>query len=927
MVDLLVEPSVGGRPGLSEPWTNTPDEVVDLLDSSAEVGLSSAVAAQRLASDGPNELAKEKGKTIWQRLWEQLKNPMVLVLLAAAIISTVVAYLAHGEIHEYIEAGIILAVVILNCAMGVYQEAKADSAIEALQKMSASEAKVKRDGTVIKLPSSQLVVGDLVLLEAGDSVPADVRLLHAASLRTEESALTGESLPVEKSIDPLPGEDGPVTLGDRRNMAYMGTSVVYGRGEAVVVATGMKTEMGKIAGLLAAAEATETPLQRRMSKLSKTLSFLVLGICLVVFAVQILRTDAALRWDLGHTIMPSFMLAISLAVAAIPEGLAAVVTIVLSMGVTKMAKRHAIVRNLTSVETLGSAQVICSDKTGTITQNKMTVVDSFSDDNASLARGMALASDSQLAPDGNIVGDPTENALVAYALEQNMNKQELDQQFPRVGEAPFDSDRKMMSTLHDNGITGDVEDVIQYTKGAPDEVLLKCKWIMDEGERRPITQADIDEIHEANAAFADRALRVLALATRDWAQLPESHQITPEYLEDDLTFVGLVAEMDPVRPEVKDAVQTAAKSGIRVVMITGDSAPTAGAIAKEIGITDDAKKVLTGRQLDEISDADFLNEVKNYNVYARVQPEHKVRIVKALQANGLISSMTGDGVNDSPSLKAADIGVGMGITGTDVSKGASDIVLSDDNFATIVSAVEEGRRIYDNIRKTIQFLLSTNLAEVLAIFAATIMGFPLFRPVHLLFINLITDSLPAIALGMEETEPGVMDRAPREGNESLFANGLGIDIIWQGIVIAALTLLSYFWVGSIAAHGYGYARGSEEWVATAMTAAFITLVFNEIAKGLATRSIDRSIFRLKGHNKLMFLAILVSAALSLALIYVPPLARAFRLVPLDFSEFAVAAGLGLAIFPIIEIYKEIRYRIRESHRPQGLPYAAAPTAG
>ena len=912
MVNLLVEP-----------WANTPDEVLDLVDSSAEVGLSSAVAAQRLAADGPNELAKEKGKTIWQRLWEQIRNPMVLVLLAAAIISAVVAYLAgraaggHADPFEYVEAGIILAVVILNCAMGVYQEAKADSAIEALAKMSASEAKVKRDGTVVKLPSSQLVVGDLVLLEAGDSVPADVRLLHAASLRTEESALTGESLPVEKFIDPLPTADGPITLGDRRNMAYMGTSVVYGRGEAVVVATGMNTEMGKIAGLLAAAEATETPLQRRMSKLSKTLSFLVLGICLVVFAVQVLRTEPALRWDLSHTIMPSFMLAISLAVAAIPEGLAAVVTIVLSMGVTKMAKRHAIVRNLTSVETLGSAQVICSDKTGTITQNKMTVVDNFTDDELSLARGMALASDSQLAPDGNIVGDPTENALISYALEHNMNKPELDQQFPRLAEAPFDSDRKMMTTLHDNGITAEsVEDVIQYTKGAPDEVLLKCKWIMDDGERRPINQADIDEIHAANDAFADRALRVLALATRDWAALPESDKINPDYLEDDLTFIGLVAQMDPVRPEVKDAVATAAASGIRVVMITGDSAPTAGAIAKEIGITDDASKVLTGRQLDEISDADFLNEVKKYNVYARVQPEHKVRIVKALQANGLISSMTGDGVNDSPSLKAADIGVGMGITGTDVSKGASDIVLSDDNFATIVSAVEEGRRIYDNIRKTVQFLLSTNLAEVLAIFAATIMGFPLFRPVHLLFINLITDSLPAIALGMEETEPGVMDRAPREGNESLFANGLGLDIIWQGIVIAALTLLSYFWVGSIAAHGYGYARGTEEWVSTAMTAAFITLVFNEIAKGLATRSIDRSIFRLKGHNKLMFLAILISAVLSLALIYVPPLARAFRLVPLDLQEFAVAALLGLAIFPIIEVYKEIRYRIRESRRPQ-----------
>ena len=898
MVNLLVEP-----------WTSNPADVIAQLEST-ESGLSSAEAAARLARDGRNELEREPGKTIWQRLWEQISNPMVLVLLAAAAISIAVAAFGHGDANEYIEAGIILLVVVLNCAMGVYQENKADNAIEALQKMSESEARVRRDDHVLKIPSAELVVGDLVLVEAGDAVPADLRLLTAASLRTEESPLTGESVPVEKSANIMDAAGGPVSLGDRSNMAYMGTSVVYGRGEGIVVGTGMNTEMGKIAGLLAAAEQSQTPLQQRMTKLSKTLSIAVLGICLVVFAVQIIRAGA-FTFD---TVMPAFMLAISLAVAAIPEGLAAVITIVLSMGVTKMAKRHAIVRNLTSVETLGSAQVICSDKTGTITQNKMTVVDSYGPDASALAVGMALASDSQLAPDGKVVGDPTENALVSYALAQNLNKNDLDRQFPRVGEAPFDSDRKMMSTLH--AVSGNrellgnqgVKDVIQYTKGAPDEVLRQCKYILDNGVKRELTPNDLAEIQEANHAFADNALRVLALAEREWDAAPGASQLTPEYLEHDLTFVGLVAEQDPVRPEVKDAIEKCAQSGIRVVMITGDSAPTAGAIAREIGITDDAKRVLTGRELDEISDADFLNVVKDYNVFARVQPEHKVRIVKALQDNGLISSMTGDGVNDSPSLKTADIGVGMGITGTDVSKGASDIVLSDDNFASIVSAVEEGRRIYDNIRKTIQFLLSTNLAEVVAIFVATLAGFTLFRPVHLLFINLITDSLPAVALGMEDAEPDIMERAPRNSRESLFAGGLGVGIIWQGLAIAALTLLSYILVRRWAgwdAPGAGDAG---------ITASFITLVSCEIAKAVAARSLDVSYFRLKTHNMMLILAVVVSAVLLAALLFIPPLASAFSLERLGAREMLTAFGLGLAIFPIIELVKEISYRTRRDDR-------------
>jgi Ca2+-transporting ATPase len=686
-------------------------------------------------------------------------------------------------------------------------------------------------------------------------------------------------------------------------MVYMGTSVVYGRGEGVVVATGMGTEMGKIAGLLAAAEKNETPLQRRMAKLSRTLSLAVLAICVVVFAVQVIRSYLATGHLGFDNVMPAFMLAISLAVAAIPEGLAAVVTIVLSLGVTKMAKRNAIVRNLTSVETLGSAQVIASDKTGTITQNKMTVVDSYGADPAELALGMALASDSQLAPDGKVVGDPTENALVTFALEQGLNKNEIDAKYPRIGEAPFDSDRKMMSTLHNFADAAGNSTVMQFTKGAPDEVLRNCTAILVNGQKRAMTDADRSAINQANAGFADRALRVLALAERTWPSAPDRANLTPSNLERDLTFVGLVAEEDPVRPEVADAVRKAAQSGIRVVMITGDSAPTAGAIAKQIGIIQESGQVLTGRELDEISDEEFLNRVHDYNVYARVQPEHKVRIVKALQSNGLISSMTGDGVNDSPSLKAADIGVGMGITGTDVSKGASDIVLSDDNFASIVTAVEEGRRIYDNIRKTIQFLLSTNLAEVIAIFVATLMGFTLFRPVHLLFINLVTDSLPAIALGMEDTEPGIMERKPRSSGESLFAGGLGIDLVWQGILIACLTLASYFivdwgWFGGVADPTHS----------TAMTAAFLTLVACECGQALAMRSRDASIFRLRSRNITMWWAVGLSAILSVSIMYIPVMARAFSLEPLSMRQFAIAAILGLAIFPIIEIYKEIKMR-------------------
>ena len=848
-----------------------------------DAGLTESEVQKRQLENGKNELAKSKKKSLFRRFIEQLTDPMVLILLVAAAVSVALAVFESGTLSAYTEAGIILAVVVINSVLGVVQESKAEQAIEALQEMSAATAKVRRNGIVEHIPASELVVGDIVPIEAGDAIPADMRLIHCASLRIEEAALTGESVPVDKKIEALRGdESGKVTLGDRKNMAYMGSGVAYGRGIGVVTAIGMDTEMGKIAKIIQLTQEGETPLQKRLSQLSKILSILVLGICAVIFAIRLFSAGEFT----ADVILSSFMLAVSLAVAAIPEGLVAVVTIVLSIGVTNMAKRSAIIRRLTAVETLGSAQIICSDKTGTLTQNKMTVVDSFGD-TALLAKAMALCCDSQLAPDGEIVGDPTENALVAFALKEGFDKNTLETEFPRVAEVPFDSVRKMMSTIHKTS-----SGIVQYTKGAPDEVLQVCTHMLQDGKVMALTPAITQNIITKNEAFADNALRVLACAYKCWDFIPDVSD--PAKVESGLVFIGLEAMIDPVRPEVKAAVDECKSAGIIAVMITGDHKETATAIAKEIGIITSADQAITGRELDELTDEEFEQRIENIFVYARVQPEHKVRIVNMWKQKGYVTAMTGDGVNDAPAIKSGDIGVGMGITGTDVTKNVADMVLADDNFATIVSAVKEGRRIFDNIQKTLQFLLSTNLSEIISILIASIMGFVLFKPVHLLFINLITDSLPAIALGMEHAQPGIMNRPPRKQNEGVFANGIGLNIIYQGILITMLTLAAYFIVDGWSGHGI------------AMTSAFFTLSMCEIFQAFTMRSLKQSIFTLKTQNKVLWGALALSLMLTLMVIYVPFLADIFSLQALTVRELAVSLGLSISIIPLVETVKAIQ---------------------
>ena len=869
------------------------DETMQNLNT-IESGLTQNEANKRLSENGRNELDKGKKKSLLKRFIEQLINPMILILLAAAAVSVAVTVIEKGNWHEYAEAGIILAVVILNSVLGVFQESKAEKAIEALQEMSAATAKVRREGTVVHIPAAELVIGDIVLMEAGDAVPADMRLIQCASLRIEEAALTGESVPVEKQIDILHEKSGKISLGDRKNMAYMGSAVTYGRGEGVVTGTGMNTEMGKIAGIIQSTEEGETPLQKRLSQLSKILTFIVLGICAVIFALRLFTSG---KLD-TNVILGSFMLAVSLAVAAIPEGLAAVVTIVLSIGVTNMAKRRAIIRKLTAVETLGCAQVICSDKTGTLTQNKMTVVDSFGDVKL-LAKSMALCSDSQLSDSGEIVGDPTENALVAFALKEGFDKNSLVSEYPRVAEAPFDSMRKMMSTVHKSKTSNNF---VQYTKGAPDEVLRVCTHALIDGQMVLLTPHITDQINAQNKEFADRALRVLACSYKELDAVPTD--CSPEKIERELIFIGLEAMIDPVRPEVKAAVEECKRSGIKVVMITGDHKETAAAIGKEIGIITSSNQAVTGRELDELSDKEFEKRIENIFVYARVQPEHKVRIVNMWKQKGYITAMTGDGVNDAPAIKSGDIGVGMGITGTDVTKNVADMVLADDNFATIVSAVEEGRKIYDNIKKTIQFLLASNLSEVLAILTATIMGFILFKPIHLLFINLVTDSIPAIALGMEHAQPGIMDVPPRDQKEGIFSDGLGFAVIYQGILVTILTLASYFIVDFL--HNYEHEYG--------MTAAFFTLSMCEIFHAYNMRSQKQSVFTLKKQNKLLLAAMANSFVLTLALIYIPVLANVFSLRPLTVRELAVSFVLSISVIPLVEIVKAIQRKIEKEKK-------------
>lgn len=899
-----------------KPYLSETEEVIRETESGAS-GLKKEEAARRLETNGPNKLIEAKKRSNLLRFLDEMKDPMIIILLVAALLSLITS-IYEGE--KPTDVFIIMFVVILNSVLGVVQENKAEEAIEALKQMTAAKTKVLRGGEVMSIESSDLVVGDIVILEAGDSVPADGRIIEEASLKIEEAALTGESVPVSKHVGALKIPEGAkdVALGDRENMMYMGSVVVYGRCRAVVTATGMDTEMGKIADAISQAEEELTPLQIKLAQLSKILTKLVLGICAFIFALGVIKAGQ-LSMDV---MIDTFMLAISLAVAAIPEGLVAVVTIVLSIGVTKMSQKNAVIRRLTAVETLGCAQIICSDKTGTLTQNKMTVVDYAGHDQDVLAAGMALCCDAELKTDedGNeeVIGEPTEAALVAYSSLQNLPKNDLVEMFPRVGEAPFDSGRKMMSTVHENvdkdapaGHDTELDRMIaaapfvQFTKGAPDVLLRHCSHMLTDHGVVPMTDDLKAHVKRDNARMAGKALRVLSLAARVHETAPGD--CSPENLEKDLIFVGLVGMIDPIRPEVKDAVKECRTAGIRPIMITGDQLDTAVAIGKDLGIIESADDAILGSALDDMSDEELLNKVATYAVYARVQPEHKVRIVKAWRAHNMVTAMTGDGVNDAPAIKAADIGVGMGITGTDVTKNVADMILADDNFATIVAAVEEGRRIYANIRKAIQFLLATNISEVLSILIATILNFTILRPAHLLWINLITDSLPALALGMEEAEGDVMEQRPRSAREGVFAGGMDKDILCQGAITTMLVLAAYF-IGEYIENGQWHIVQSHDGI----TMAFLTMSMTEIFHSFNMRSRRQSIFTLSKQNLWLWGAGVLALLLTTMVVMIPPVAAIFEFTEISLKEYGIAMGLAVLIIPIVEVIKAIQRAVARS---------------
>ena len=886
--------------------------------ASTPAGLSQEEAKNRLAKFGENKLVEKEKESIVKKFLKELCEPMTIILIVAAIISAVMAVINDESIADTI---IILTVVIVNAVLGVYQESKAESAIAALQEMSAATSKVIRGGQMSVVPSAELVPGDIITMEAGDAVPADARIIEAASLKVEEAALTGESVPSDKSADKLElGGATDIPLGDRSNMVYMGSSVQYGRCKAVVVGTGMNTEMGKIADQLSQAGDEETPLQLKLKELSKILTIMVIVICILIFGLNIVRNLVTGNPLTRSVFMDTFMIAISLAVAAIPEGLAAVVTVLLSLGVTRMSQKHAIIRKLTAVETLGCTQIICSDKTGTLTQNKMTVVEhvnvkdgSFkagedsgkkipSDDGRILVIGMALCSDAEWETD-KAVGEATECALVTDAAKNGMPKGVLKETYERIGEAPFDSLRKMMSTVHKDPESG----YVQFTKGAPDCVLAQCTHYLKDGKILELTPEVENDIKAENKRMADQALRVLALGYRKYDKEPSDY--SPEALEQSLIYVGLDGMIDPIRPEVKVAIDECRKAGIRPIMITGDHRDTAVAIAGELGILNGVDEngqpvtyeAITGSELEELSDEYFMEHVTDYSVYARVQPEHKVRIVNAWKKKGKVTAMTGDGVNDAPSIKSADIGVGMGITGTDVTKNVADMILTDDNFATIVAAVAEGRRIYDNIRKSIQFLISSNLAEVIAILIATILNFTILKPAHLLWINLITDCFPALGLGMEAAEADTMKQPPRDKSEGIFAGGMGLDIVIHGFIIAVLTVTSYM-VGHYMESGEWSIQTSQD----GMTMAFLTLSLVEVFHSFNMRSRTESLFKIKKQNKILWGTLALALTLTVVILYVPFLRDKFSFSHISLKEFGVALGIAFLIIPIVEIMKLIR---------------------
>ena len=867
---------------------------------SSENGLSSAEAEKRLAENGHNKLNEGKKTPLIVKFFKQMTDPMTIILLVAAVVSGIISFV---EKEVPTDVFIILFVVILNAILGVVQESKADKALSALKEMTAATSKVIRDGKQEVIKSELLTVGDVIVLEAGDAVPADARIIECNSLKCEESALTGESVPTEKRLAVLtPDKNGDVGLGDRANMVYSGSTVVYGRGKAVITATGMNTEMGKIATALQDVKEEKTPLQVKLSQLSKILTKLVIVICVVIFAVGIVRsliqgniTDVKDFFE--HTVLSTFMVAVSLAVAAIPEGLSTVVTIVLSIGVTKMSRRSAVIRKLTAVETLGCTQIICSDKTGTLTQNKMTVVGDYTANKTLCETAMTLCNDAMPDENGVAVGEPTECALVNYATAGGLDKNELLKSSPRVNELPFDSGRKMMSTFHKQG-----DKIIQYVKGAPDELLRLCTTAVDKNGVCPMTDELRKSILAQNKAMADKALRVLACAYREYDTLPEN--VSVENNEKDLTFIGLCGMIDPIRPEVKDAIKDCKSAGIRPIMITGDHKDTAVAIAMELGIIKNPSEAITGAELNELSDEQLEKSIDKYSVYARVQPEHKVRIVTAWKKRGMITAMTGDGVNDAPSIKSADIGVGMGITGTDVTKNVADMVLADDNFATIVFAVGEGRRIYDNIRKAIQFLLSSNMSEVLTIFTAQMIGYTVLEAPHLLWINLITDCLPALALGMEPAEKDVMQKPPRSNKDGIFAGGVGVDTLYQGVLVTILTLTAYF-LGRFVMFDPDCGTAEMQ----GMTMAFLTMSMAEIFHSYNMRSQRGSIFRLGSHNFFLFGAMILSLVLTTAVIEIPFIARLFNFATIDIAEYAVALGLAVTVIPVVETIKLIQRKI------------------
>lgn len=873
-------------------YLKSADEVLKDIESTQN-GLTSEQAKQRLEKNGLNKLKEPPRDGIVKKFIKALIDPMIIMLLAAAGISAITAF-ASGD--SFTDVFIILFVVIVNTILSLVQESKAEGAIDSLMEMTKATSKVIRDGVVQNIKSEELVIGDVIVLEAGDAIPADCRILESFSMKVEEAALTGESYPVNKIVDMIYLKENTldVPLGDRTNMLYNGSTISYGRGKAVVVATGMDTEMGKIADALQQSDDEKTPLQKKMGEISKVLTKVVVGISVFVFLFGIIKTGDFT----GTHILDTFLVAVALAVAAIPEGLPAVVTIVLSIGVTSMAKRQALIRKLNAVETLGCTQIICTDKTGTLTQNKMTVVQDESNNPKLLAEAMALCSDAEIGEDDiEAIGEPTEAALVNFANKIGLPKYKLEQEAPRIGEAPFDSMRKMMSTVHNKN-----EKIIQYTKGACEILLERSTHYLDkDGQVVPMTEEIKQEVRRKNKEFADKALRLLGAAYREHDQVPENFDA--ENLEKNLTFIGFVGMIDPCRPEVYDAIKECRKAGIRPVMITGDHIDTAVAIGKDLGIIKDASEAMTGAELDGLSEKDLIKKVKKCSVFARVQPEHKTKIVRAFKAQDLVVAMTGDGVNDAPSIKAADIGISMGITGTDVTKQASDMVLADDNFATIVNAVEEGRKIYDNIRKVLQFQLSTNTAEVIYVFLASAFGITVVTPAQLLWINMVTDSTPGLALGMEKAEGNLMKRKPRNSNEGVFSDGAGSSMIIHGVIMASIVLISFFIGQYIELGHYGVFESVD-----GMTMAFLTANLVEMFYAICMRTQKGSIFKMKTRNKWLLGSFMLSLIFTAGVIYIPALSNLFGLATISFKEFAIAFGLAFLVIPITEIAKYFQRR-------------------